>query len=123
MFSKGVIEINSGSGSEQHNSDKHQTSSDTENEPLIQETLDELTRKIQAGIGSCKMEKENVLKLDIRKGYYFQDFTKAFRKNWNNRKKNNQYIVSFIGEAGIDNGSVSREFYSGLFKLVLLNVL
>ena len=46
LFSTGVIEINSDSESEQHNSDNHQTSSGNENEPTIQETLDALTRKI-----------------------------------------------------------------------------
>ena len=82
MFSKDVLEINSDSESELHNSDNHQTSSENnENEPIIQETLDALTRKIQAVIGSCKMEKENVLQLNIRRGYCFQDFIKAFRKN------------------------------------------
>ena len=59
------------SESEQHNSDNHQTSSNKENEPIIQETLDALTRKIQAVIGSCKMEKENVLQLNIQRGYCF----------------------------------------------------
>ena len=46
LFSKGVIETNSDSESEQHSSDNQHTSSDTENEPIIQETLDALTRKI-----------------------------------------------------------------------------
>ena len=55
---KGIIKINSENESEQHNSDNRQTSSDNENKPIIQETLDALTRKIQAVIGSCKMEKE-----------------------------------------------------------------
>ena len=122
LFSKGVIEINSDSESEQYNSDNHQTSGDKENEPIIQENLDALTRKIQAVTGSCKMEKETVLQLNIRRGYCFQDFTKAFRQNWN-FKKNNQYVVSFVGEAEIDHCGVSREFYSGLFKFGLLNVL
>ena len=122
LFSKGVIEINSDSESEQHNSDNHQTSSHNENKPIIQETLDALTRKIQVVIGSCKLEKKYVLQLNIRRGYYFQDFTKAFRKNWTFKKNNNQYIISFIGEAGIDNGCVSREFYSSLFKFGSLNV-
>ena len=90
MFSKGVIEIKSDRESEQHNSDNHQTSSDTENEPIIQETLNALTRKIQPVIGSCKMKKENVLQLNIQRGYCFQDFTKAFRKNWNFKKNNNR---------------------------------
>ena len=76
--------------------DNHQNSSDTENEPIIQETLDALTRKIQAVIGSCKIEQENVLQLNIRRGYCFQNFTKAFRKTWNFKKKKNQYIHGFI---------------------------
>ena len=122
MFSKGVIEINSDSESEQHNSDNHKTSSDNENKQIIQETLDELTRKIQVVIGNCKIDKENILQLNIRKGYCFQDFTKTFKKNRNFKKNNNQYMVSFIGEAGIEIGGVSREFYSGLFKFGLLNV-
>ena len=62
------------------------------------------------------MEKENVLQLNIQRGCCFQDFTKAFRKNWNFKKKNNEYMVSFIGEAGIENSGVSRDFYSVLFK-------
>ena len=70
------------------------------------------------------MEKENFFQLNIRRGYCFQDFTKAFtKKNWNFEKKNNQYMISFIGEAGIDNDGVSREFYSDLFKCVLKCVL
>ena len=38
------------------------------------------------------------------------------------RKKNSQYMISFIGEPGIDNGGVFREFYSGLFKFGSINV-
>ena len=122
LFSKGVIKINSDSVSEQHNLDNHQTSRGNENKPTIQETLDALTRKIQTAIGSCKIEKENVIQLNIGKGYCFQDFTKAFRKNWNFKKRNNQYMASFIGEVEIDNGGIFREFYSGLFKFGLLNL-
>ena len=91
LFSKGVIEVNSNSESEKHNSDNHQTTKDNENEPTIQETLVALTRKIQAVIGSCKIETEIVLQMNIRRGHCFQDFTKAFRKNWNFKKKKNQY--------------------------------
>ena len=58
------------------------------------------------------------LQLNIRRG--FQDFVKAFRKKWNGKKKSYQYIVSFIGKSGVDNGGVSREFYAGWnFKLLL----
>ena len=53
------------------------------------------------------------LQLNIRRGFCFQDFVKAFRKKWNGKKKSYQYIISFIREAGVDNCGVSREFYAG----------
>ena len=73
-----------------NNSNNHQTSNDNDNEPINQETFDTLTRKNQVVVGSCKMEKETFLQLNIRRGYCFQDFMEAFRKNWNFKKKNNQ---------------------------------
>ena len=69
------------------------------------------------------MEKENALQLNTQKrllGYCFQDFTKAFRKNWNFKKKKNQYIVSLIREAGIDKWIMVA--YLMNFTLVCLNL-
>ena len=50
------------------------------------------------------MFRENTLQLNIRRDFYFQDFVKAFWKKWNGKKKSYQYTISFIGEAGMDNG-------------------
>ena len=60
------------------------------------------------------MLRENILQVNIRRDFCFQDFVKAFRKKWNGKKKSYKYIVSFIGKAGVDNDGVSPEFYSGL---------
>ena len=84
MFPKVVIETNSDSKSEQHNSDTRQISSEETNNSR---NLDALTKKIQVVNASCKMEKENVFQLKIWRCYRFQNFTKAFRKNWNFNKK------------------------------------
>ena len=66
------------------------------------------------------MLRENILQVNIRRGFCFQDFVKAFRKKWNCKKKSYQYKISFIGEAGVNNGGVSREFYAGWdFKFLL----
>ena len=59
------------------------------------------------------MLRENILQVNIRRAVCFQDFVKAFRNILNSKKKSYQYITSFIGEAGVDNGGVSREFYAG----------
>ena len=60
------------------------------------------------------------VKLNIRRGFYFEDFVKAFNKKWNIGKRNHKYCISFVGESGIDTGGVSREFYSGVTFLILL---
>ena len=51
------------------------------------------------------------LQLNIRRGFCFQDFVKAFRKKWNGKKKSYKYIVSFIGEAGVDNDGITRVLF------------
>ena len=69
------------------------------------------------------MLRENILQVNIRRGFCFQDFVKAFRKKWNCKKKSCQYMISFIGETGVDNNGVSQEFYTGwYFKLFLETV-
>eukprot|EP00794_Sanderia_malayensis_P020690 gene20690-22727_t len=50
--------------------------------------------------------------LNIRRGHEFSDFTKFFKKPWNAEKQGGTYRICYIGEAGIDSGGVSREFYS-----------
>ena len=62
----------------------------------------------------CEMDCENELQIHVRREFWFVDFLKAFRKPHNAKKKSYRYIVTFIGESGIDSGRVSREFYSGL---------
>ena len=59
------------------------------------------------------------VKLNIRRGFYFEDFVKAFNKKWNIGIWNHKYCISFAGESGIDTGGVSREFYSRISFLIL----
>ena len=62
----------------------------------------------------CRVINGFPIKLNIRRGFYFEDFVKAFNKKWNIGKGNHEYLISFVGELGIDTGGVSREFYSGI---------
>ena len=68
--------------------------------------------------GCCVINDFSV-KLNIRRGFYFEDFVKAFNKKWNIGKRNHKYCISFAGESGIDSSGVSREFYSGISFLIL----
>ena len=69
---------------------------------------------------NCEMDSENQLQIHVKREFCFADFLKAFRKPCNAKKKSYRYIVTFIGESGIDTGRVSREFHSGLqdFKCI-----
>ena len=59
----------------------------------------------------CREANDFSIKLNIRRGFHFEDFVKAFNKKWNTGKRNHKYCISFVGESGIDTGGVSREFY------------
>ena len=53
-------------------------------------------------------------KLNIRANFSFVDFCNYFTKIWNKPKLDMMYRVHFVGEAGQDDGGISREFYSGM---------
>ena len=90
---------------------------------MILTKKDVLSRRIQIIIRKYGKLRENILQLNIKRGFCFQDFVKAFRKRWNGKKKSYQYIISFIEEAGVNNDGVSREFYAGWdFKFLLETV-
>ena len=52
-------------------------------------------------------------KLNIRCNFSFVDFFNYFTKVWNKPKLKMMYRVHFVGEAGQDDGGLSREFCSG----------
>ena len=69
---------------------------------------------IKKVLRDCEMDRENELQIHVRRWFCFADFLKTFTKPYNAKKNSYRYIVTFIGETGIDKGEVSREFYSGL---------
>ena len=68
---------------------------------------------------NCRVIKDFSIKLNIRRGSYFEDFVKAFNKIWNIGKRNHKYCISFVGKSGIDTSGVYREFYSGISFAIL----
>ena len=77
-------------------------------------TRDDLKSKLLYIVSTkCSINDNEHLQLNIRRGHCFEDFRRYFSKKWNAKRKNDKYIISFLGEAGVDTGGVSREFYSG----------
>ena len=76
----------------------------------------QLMLDIEKVLRDCEMDRKNELQIHVRRGFCFADFLKTFRKPYSAKKKSYsyRYIVTFIGESGIDTAVVSREFYSGL---------
>ena len=68
----------------------------------------------------CRVINDFSIKLNIHRGFYFEDFVKAFNKKWNIGKRNHKYCTSFVGKLGIDTGGVTREIYSGISFVILL---
>ena len=69
--------------SEESETDKQYSSGDCHvnvNKENIPSDVDGLSRRIQIIIQECGMLRENILQLNIRRGFCFQDFVKAFRK-------------------------------------------
>lgn len=65
-------------------------------------------------IKSCQVSADEIA-VNIRRGNAFSDFTTFFKRKWNRSKWCYIYRVNYIGEAGIDTGGVSREFYTGAY--------
>ena len=70
----------------------------------------ELVRVIRSG---ASIDSSEHVRITVRWGFAFRDFHNFFSKSRNKQKQSHPYIVTFVGEAGIDTGGVSREFYSG----------
>ena len=73
---------------------------------------EEITNQITSALKSLSIDKNKTHQIHVRRGQCFIDFTSFFKKKWN--KPGCFYKITFIGEAGIDTGGLSREFYSGI---------
>lgn len=96
---------------------------ETESDNNQHENIDEITAEIDKSVKISAIEialraakinrSEDQVQIKVRRGYSFKDFWSFFKKPWNKSKQQNEYLFSYIGEAGYDTGGVSREFYSG----------
>ena len=77
-----------------------------------QMSTSECKRMLVEAVKGCHFKTETDVTLNIRRGHEFADFSNFFKKPWNKNKRGGTYRICYVGEAGIDSGGVSREFYS-----------
>ena len=70
--------------------------------------------KVISQVGVDITNQENRIKLIVFRGNCFTDFHYYFKKLWNKRQ-GSRITIKYAGEDGIDEGGVSREFYTGIY--------
>ena len=91
-----------------------------EEDPILTPSSRKCTEEIFSVLKNAEITDE-IIHINVRRQYVFNDFRKCFNKKWNAKKKNSKYKITFVGEAGLDTGGLSREFYSGNFNYALYN--
>ena len=78
-----------------------------------------MKEKIKDLIAGCRTpSQEYCCQIQVRRLHVFTDFKNFFNKKWNQKRKENKIVVTFVGEAGVDTGGPLRELFS--CKCILL---
>lgn len=84
--------------------------------PYMDDTKKEEMNSICELIEPLKLGSQSVEKLKIRRPKAWEDFKQAMKsKSWFTGTK--MLHVTFLGESGVDEGGLSREFFSGYYLI------
>jgi len=72
---------------------------------------------IKEKISQFLLDGGNSVELRVRRGFEFVDFLHFFNKKYNMAKIGTGIKIKYIGEDGIDDGGVAREFYTGKYLI------
>ena len=87
--------------------------SNNETSMLVDKNEQDIREQLKNVLSKCEVNTLSVHLIVTRRSS-FKDFHKFFSKPWNMKKPCGRYTVRFVGEEGIDDGGISREFYSGM---------
>ena len=90
-------------------------SSDSDDDLLLPKVMgrSEDDSNIKDILKSLNVDLNNAIRLKVRRGRSFQDFCNKMILPWVKEKHQCCISVTFVGEKGVDQGGVSREFFSG----------
>ena len=64
-------------------------------------------------VGKCAVDQSHAIKIKVRRNYVFSDFCERIEKPWIQNKLGCSFSIEFYGESVIDQGGLSRAFFSG----------
>ena len=109
---RNIIDITNDSNAEDSTSYIDLNGNDTDKNNTT-DTKSQFLSKIKSALKSTVFTNGEA-KLNVRRNFSFVDFCNYFTKIWNKPKVDMMYRVHFVGDAGQDDGGLSREFYSGM---------
>ena len=84
------------------------------NKSVFEQTQTEISQKsLKEIIESCTKKEETSVTIRVRRNYAFDDFSEKISKPWMKKKVGMPLYIVFLGESGVDQGGVSRDFFSG----------
>ena len=115
-----VIEIDSDDNGSIVLADSH--SSETGTSISVPENPDECREMLKKVVTDCGTDiNKKPITITVFRGSCFNDFYRHFRKPWIEKKDCcYRYEIKFAGEDAIDEGGVSREFYTGWQSIKIL---
>ena len=72
---------------------------------------DEFICKVK-GVLAGVIQSDEIVIINVRRSFCFSEFYDFFQKKWNKKAIYYQYQIRLMGEAGIDTGGLTRDFYS-----------
>ena len=111
-----IIETDSGSDSEEERNLQPMLVVNTSHFDTMK-----IVETLKKCLASCETDDDNAMRMKIRRGQFFEDFCQKVKNPWVQEKMGMKLAVHYYGETGIDQGGLSREFYSG--KLIYLYIL
>ncbi len=75
---------------------------------VVERSDSEYNQLLSQLVKEADVDRSNDVQVHVRRGHALDDFKHFFRKPWNKNKQNCPYRITFIDEAGIDAGGLSR---------------
>ena len=76
--------------------------------------MESITKRLKESIKNCKIVEDKAIKIKVRRKHTFVDFVGKFRSTWVRSQVGCSLSIEYYGECGVDQGGLSREFFSGL---------
>ena len=89
--------------------------------PLINADINKIKDKLKQSLEKCEVRTDKVLQVKVRRQHTFNDFLKRFKSQWVRECIGSKLFIVYYGESGVDQGGLSREFFSGTYVFYMFS--